>query len=557
VSNTGQTVFGAVQDPNSFNVVNVTVNPTGRVTQVDVGRTTGQFAIRLQPEDFAMGDEISVVLTAQDTTTDAVTSAPVSYDLTAAAPGDGVAQAISRLTFGPSASLYATVQAQGFPAWLDQQLDPASIPDTAFLSSNPDALYPPMGAGFNDFWRGMWAREFAHAAYSERQLNEVMASFWANHFFASTKGTNVQRQNSIDRAYFRENAMGRFEDLLSYSARSPLMSQFLDNDENRRGNLNENYAREILELQTVGVDGGYGDQDVIEVARIFTGWDYRQTNEGAEGRDHLYEFEFRPDRHDEDDKFVPFLNLAITGQTGEAGETEGDLLITALSNDARTRNFVCGKIVQLLVADNPPASFVTSCAAAWVASDGTTSEMLRAILTDPAYTSTVQFQRNKVKSPFEYAVSVIRAFGAAPQPGEVLDFYNTFKGTVEAAGQPVFFFPVPTGFPEVGKAWVSTASLLARFRGVMDVAENPEEHRIDTAAFITGPGLETAEEVAAYLLAISTADRYAADEFEQVVDVLKGVDGIFDPMDPASNSEDVAMRKAIALIMTLPSFQMQ
>jgi uncharacterized protein (DUF1800 family) len=237
---------------------------------------------------------------------------------------------------------------------------------------------------------------------------------------------------------------------------------------------------------------------------------------------------------------------------------EGEELITILAQNVNTRNFVCGKIVQLLVSDTPPANFVASCAAAWASTDGDIKAMLRAILLDPAFITTVDYQRNKAKTPFEYAVSAVRAFGAAPQgtDAEMRTFYDQVRETYERSGQNILRFGVPTGFSEVAAAWTSSATMISAYNEMMDIAENRERYGIDLRADIIAAGLETAEEVAAYLLTIATADRFRQDEFEAVVNVLKGTDGIFEPR-VTGNDETKALERAMGLVVVLPSFQIQ
>ena len=555
VASTGTTLFGAVMNPTMFDTVRVTLNPSGRTTTVDTGPTTGQFAVRLFPEDFAQGTEVTVTLEGAFSANDEVASTPVSYTVQGAMPEDGLAHALSRLSFGPTADLYSRVRAMGYNAYVEEQLAPETISDAVLNSMQPQQILDPTTRNGGSLLNSLDEYNIAYATHTEKQLREVMAAFWRNHFHASTKGTSIYQQNIADNEFFRENAFGRFEDLLLYSARSPLMSQFLDNDESRRGRINENYAREILELHTVGVDGGYGDEDIIAIARVFTGWHYRQTNEGADDVARLYEFEFKADRHDTDDKVIPFLNMTITGQSGAAGVQEGEQLIGILSDLPQTRSYVCGKLVTLLVADQPPQSFIDNCVGAWVTSDGDTEAMLRAILLDPTYITSVEFQRNKAKTPFEYAVSTARAFGVRPEAGDnPRDFYNDFRETMTDAGYNPLRFPVPTGLAEVSSAWINTASMIDKFQQTAQIAERRERFNIDLAALSTEAGLETAEEVAAYLLGVATADRYQRDEFEAVVAVLKGADGIFEPR---VTDETRAYERALGLITVLPSFQLQ
>lgn len=553
VANTGQTLFGQVMNPTMFDTVRVAVAPSGRTDTVDVGATTGQFALRLHPEDLAAGD-VTVTLTGAFSGNEEVETQPVAYTFTPGELRDGTAQALSRLTFGATPELYARVQAIGFDNYLTEQLAPETIDDSAFLSSNPQSLLNRTTTSRSTMFRSIMAHNAAYAAFSEKQLQEVMGAFWWNHFHASNKDSGIYQQAILDREFFRENAFGRFEDLLLYSARSPLMSQFLDNDLSRAGNINENYGREILELHTVGVDGGYGDADVIAVSRVFTGWRYERTNPNAEGVPGTYVFEFEADRHDGDDKVIPFLGRTLAGRSGAAGVQEGEELITILSNDPRTHAYVCGKIVQKFVADQPPATFVDTCVQAWQASDGDSREILRAILTRPEFRQTAEYQRTKAKTPFEYAVSVIRAFGARPDAGDDGDFYNRFISATEEAGEAPLYFPVPTGLPEVGIAWTNSASMIARYSRITQVIEREDNYNIDMQAAITAAGLETAEEVAAYLLAVATTDRYQQEEFDAVVAMLKGEDGIFEPL---TQDETPALMRALGVGIVLPSFQLQ
>ena len=556
--NTGATLFGAAMDNTLFNVVDVSIAPTNRTTRVSIGSETGQFAVRLFEEDFAQGPEVTVTLTGALEGNDEVQSTPISYALRGTAPNNGLTQALSRLTFGPTPELYARVRAIGFEAFVEEQLNPTAINDSAFLNTRPQDLLNTTTRNSGLLFNSLTAHSIAYAAYTERQLNEVMGNFWANHFHAVTKGTPIHQQNVADRAFFRENALGNFEDLLLYSARSPLMSQFLDNDENRAGRINENYGREVLELSTVGVDAGYGPDDVIAVSRIFTGWAYEQTNPNADAEEVAREYAFRffPDRHDIEDKAIPFLGILIPGRAGEEGVQEGDELIAILAQHASTRSHVCGKLVQLLVSDQPPQALVNACAAAWETSGGEVVAMLRAILLDPSFIANVDYQRAKAKTPLEYSVSAIRAFGATPQADRVDAFYNRFRGITENAGYNMMRFGAPTGLPEVGAAWTNSATMVSLYDGMSTVAEFRQDYGIDLLSEVTDAGLETAEEVASYILTVSTADRFTLNEFDEVVATLKGSDGIFEPLTEGVD-ETRALERAMGLTFITPSFLLQ
>ncbi|MEL6683583.1 MAG: DUF1800 domain-containing protein, partial [Pseudomonadota bacterium] len=546
VASTGQTLFGGVMDPMTFDTVAVSIAPGGRTFNVDVAPDTGQFALRLFPEDLATG-EATVTLTAMSSSDSSVASAPVEYEYVAGAVTDGVSQALSRLTYGATPELYSYVQTIGYEAFVNEQLDPDSIGDAAFEARNFDSMLNGINNSNYNYINADMNVRMAYSAYSEKQLQEVMGDFWSNHFFASTKDTGVLGQNTIDREFFRENAFGQFEDLLLYSARSPLMSQFLDNDESRAGRLNENYGREILELHTVGVDAGYGPEDVIAVSRVFTGWNYTRTNPNVDAL-HVYEFNFRDDRHDTDDKTIPFLSTTIQGRSGQDGVLEGEELIAILADDPRTHHYVCGKIVQRFVADVPPQNFIDLCVDAWQATDGDAGEILRAILLEPEFITNPDLQVNKAKTPYEYTISAMRAL---EMESENSSFFSRLREVSRLGGYDPLRFALPTGLPEEAEAWINTASMIASYRKLTEVVDRPNDYGIDLESMIDDAGVRTAEEVAAFLLTIATADRYSLVEYEAMVDVLKGEDGIFEPTD--SN----AFERAIGLLIVLPSFHLQ
>jgi len=573
VASTGQTLFGGVMDPATYDAIDVVIAPSGRTTRVDVGAIRGQFAVRLFAEDLTTG-AATVSVQGVSTSDDTITTQPVSYAFTARSRTDGVTEVLSRITYGPTPELYARVRAVGATAYIEEQLNPDRIRDTAFKTLRVDDYFSSLR--FNRFFEladAEMAHRMAYAAYSEKQLQEVMGDFWSNHFFATTKKIRNGMQNIHDRAFFRENAFGNFEDLLLYSARSPLMSAFLDNYLSRYcgrfnplGCVNENYAREILELHTVGADAGYGADDILAVARVFTGWGFRNTNEDeapALNTPYEYEFSFRGNPIASADIEIPFLDTTIRGRAGQAGVEGGEELIAILADHPRTRAYVCGKIVQRFVADVPPANFIDICTATWLATDGNSGEILRAILLAPEFLEGAANRGTKVKTPYEYSISIIRALGAeidetSAQPdGRFLThprFFTRFRDASIDAGYDPLRFGVPTGLPEVGTAWIGSGSMLGAYRQITGVVQNPNEYGIDLAEMTADARLETAEEVAAFLLTIATADVYPRGEYEALIGVLKGVDGIFEPL---ISDETAAFQKAGGLLVMLPSFLIQ
>jgi uncharacterized protein (DUF1800 family) len=312
----------------------------------------------------------------------------------------------------------------------------------------------------------------ARAVASERQLQEVMTDFWENHFtvFAG-KGVTRLFVGSYDQDVIRPLALGRFRDLLGAVAKSPAMLFYLDQWQSaadslhptlanarapargrgalavrpppqRRRGLNENYARELLELHTLGVDGGYTQHDIIEVARALSGWTMNP-RQGAE-------FVFRPEIHDAGEKTVLGHRIA-SGHGIEDGETVLDIL----ARDPHTAHFIARKLAIRFVGDDPPTSVVDRAAATFARTDGNIREVVRTIVTSPEFFSRAAY-RAKVKTPFELVASALRAVGASP------DTSLRTAQTVAFLGQPIFGHQAPNGWPETGEAWMNTGAILNR-----------------------------------------------------------------------------------------------
>src|SRR5213083_3057860 len=318
------------------------------------------------------------------------------------------------------------------------------------------------------------------AVLSERQLYEVMVDFWANHFnvfFA--KGADRFLMPSYIEETIRPRALGKFSDLLIATARSPAMLFYLDNWESvapgsqpphqtRNGELgtrntlfrlprsafrvvsanrmpkgiNENYAREVLELHTLGVDGGYTQQDVIAVARIFTGWSIAPPPRGGG-------FEFHDWAHDRGAKTV----LGVDFPAGH-GEDEALRLLAFLANSPATMHHVSRQLCARFVADDPPDGCVDAAAAAWQRTGGDIREVLRAIVRSPDFWAP-QNVRAKVKTPLEFVVSAVRAVGADP------DSTARLAQVVARLGEPMYLHVAPDGYAERQEDWLNSGALLA------------------------------------------------------------------------------------------------
>ena len=307
------------------------------------------------------------------------------------------------------------------------------------------------------------AAKLIRAVHSERQLEEVMADFWMNHFNVfMAKGPEYLYVPSYERDVIRPHALGKFRDLLGATAESPAMMFYLDNVQSvspqttfgrfhKRG-LNENYARELLELHTLGVDGGYTQRDVIEVARVFTGW----TLFGAPGED-ASSFQFRRAGHAPGDKQV----LGRVIREGEADEAEQ--VLDLLARHPSTAKFIATKLVRRFVADEPPRSLVNQVAATYMKADGDIRAVLRTIFYSPEFWAREAFQA-KAKKPLELVASTIRAAGGELTPTPAL------LGTMQRLGEPLYLCQPPTGYPDVAAEWLNTGTLLYRWNFALQVA---------------------------------------------------------------------------------------
>jgi uncharacterized protein (DUF1800 family) len=305
--------------------------------------------------------------------------------------------------------------------------------------------------------------------YSQRQLFEVMVDFWTNHFNVfSAKGADRWLVTAYDRDTIRPHALGKFRDLLLATAQSPAMLFYLDNwlsaspdspgarfggQNNRRRGLNENYARELMELHTVGVDGGYTQKDVVEVARCFTGWTIRQPQQRAE-------FVFEPRIHDNGEKIVMGTRIPAGG-----GMEDAKRVIDLLARHPATARFIALKLARRFIADEPPASVVEKAAAAFRQSDGDIPSVLRTIIDSAEFFAPENYQA-KVKKPLEFVASAVRALGAETQVTHQLFRY------VGRMGEPLFLAQPPTGHPDTASSWISADMLLTRMNFAADLVAN-------------------------------------------------------------------------------------
>ena len=342
----------------------------------------------------------------------------------------------------------------------------------------PGTLYQAVGE--------MSAAKLARATDSKRQLQEVLVDFWGNHFNLDVNKNQVSALKILDdRDTIRPHVFGTFRELLGASAHSPAMMIYLDNAKSTgggvvtrgkkakpKGGLNENYGREIMELHTLGVDGGYSQKDVTEVARAFTGW----------GVDKDGNFAFRAGAHDNGEKTVLGRTIPAGG-----GQKDGEMVLDILAAHPATAKHIAFQLCQRFISDAPPQSAVDAVAAVFTQSKGDLKKTYAAVFATPEFNSQGAY-RSKIKSPLEFAVSAVRALDGTfalpdpknPRQQQWLSLIGLTsrngKGdkrggnlprrplALEIAdmGQPLWAYQAPTGYPENSAQWVSSSALISR-----------------------------------------------------------------------------------------------
>jgi len=401
---------------------------------------------------------------------------------------DQIIHFLNRISYGPAPGDIETAQQVGLEVYLAQQLHPETLRTPADLTEHLDDLktihmslaemteryaVPLEEAAHNkdedaardarraaeDIVNDMIRGRMLRAAKSPAQLQEVMTDFWYNHFNVSVdKGLDRIWIGSYERDAIRPHALGRFRDLLEATARHPAMLEYLDNlhnvaptgpDKNgKRQGINENYAREIMELHTLGAGGGYTQQDVTQLAYILTGWGVDHNTRST--------FFFDPKRHAGGDKVL--LGNVIKGGGAEEIETALDLL----ARHPSTAKHLSYQLAQYFVADDPPPALVQRMSDVYLKTDGDIAAVLNALFHSPEFWDPKTYN-NKFKSPWHYVASIMRATGI--ESDEEMDLWNN---TLKQLGEPLYRFATPNGYPNTNNFWLSSDGLLKR----IDITRN-------------------------------------------------------------------------------------
>jgi uncharacterized protein (DUF1800 family) len=542
------------------------------------------------------------------------------------------AHLISRFTYGATPGEVEAVANEGLEKWFSQQLE-AKLPDDSLnhLLDNFDALklsnaeiatiYPKPGevtrkaikSGIinkdsvqtnkmeykkllqdymaqngmkpeQELYRQFINQKILRAAYCNNQLQEVMTSFWFNHFNVSiTKNQCAQFIPDYERDVIRPNALGKFNDILLATAKSPAMLYYLDNfssssamepkpqmmTENmadtskqamilnklkkakqQRG-LNENYAREVMELHTLGVDGGYTQQDVTQAAKVLTGWSVypmgvygnntatnainrRAANNS--GLVHDGDFLFTPNRHDNSEKIVLGKHFGPNG-----GYDEGVQLLSMLAHNPSTAKFISRKLAVRFVSDAPPQTLIDKMAKTFLSSDGDIKQVLMAMVAAPEFWAPSAL-REKTKSPFELAINTVRSLDAqVNQPYQLYTWINRM-------GEKVYYYQAPTGFPDKGQYWINTGALLNRMNfGLAFASGRIPGVKFDLLKLNNGHEPESAEAALNTYSKIIMPQRQLDKTIKQLTPMLNDPQ-LMVKVDKASNSTAPPAKDALSIV---------
>jgi uncharacterized protein (DUF1800 family) len=471
---------------------------------------------------------------------------------------DPLLHLVNRITFGFHPETLARARQLGYEGFVEEQLHPERIDDSEVEAAVRER-FPTLAMAqleLERFHRGPVAAELKaatvyRAVYSRRQLFEMMVDFWSNHFNVHHNDGPVSYFKTIeDRELIRPHALGRFRDLLHGSAKSPAMITYLDNFFNLKESPNENYARELMELHTLGVDGGFTQEDVEEVARAFTGWSLERLQPG--GRHNT--FAFQPGQHDGGARSV--LGAAIPAGIGVG---QGERVLDLLAEHPSCARFLAFKLCRRFVADEPPPALVEKVATRFTASGGDIRETMRALLLADEFRAAAD---RKLKRPLELLVSALRALGA-----RISAFSTVFDGSgpngmpellaaLHRMGQLPFDWAPPNGYPDVAAAWGNTTGLLDRWNLALALGGNTLPGvEIDLDGLTAGLRRPTPTALADHLTARLLARSLTPPDRRQVIRHVAGAAGV-SPTTPVPQRRLRSVTLGTApLLLSSPYFQ--
>ena len=444
-----------------------------------------------------------------------------------------VIHVLSRLGFGPRpGEIDQVLESGGWQAWLKKQMDPGSIDDSAcdrainakfhwarMSMTELQKEYDGDGQNIRQLHRELPEYVVTRAALSNRQFYELMCDFWRNHFAVDQPETNDKSRSWTDADYentvIRKNVFAHFGDMLVASAHHPAMLEFLDNKLSRANAWNENYAREVMELHTLGADRGYGNLDVVELSKALTGWNY----------DDSFQFIFRPEWHQPGPKH--WLGMVLP-----QGYEGGMLALNTLATHPNTAQFISEKLCRYLVNDNPPPALIRQVASVFRQTRGDLPKVYMAIISSREFMSRENY-RCKFKTPLQFTVSAIRATGAS------LDNADRVAQSIGKMGEPIYNCADPTGYFDTAERWMDSGVLTTRWQFSWDLVRGAINGAKVPASFYERFKSDKPEEMEQKMI----EDLIGGDAGDRELVALKD----------AANEKDV--KKMTSILLGSPSFQ--
>lgn len=397
-----------------------------------------------------------------------------NVQVSAAAYDSALSKLVRRITNGATNDEMTLARKLGFNGYLEYHLNSSKIDDTA-VQSYVGQFYPYASYDASQLYpldQGQVSLQFQNAtlyraAFSKRQLYERMAEFFSDHFnieYATVEYMKVPDERDVA----RKHALGKFPDMVRASAHSPAMLEYLDNTRNRRNNINENYARELMELHTVGVDGGYTQTDVRELSRCLTGWTIASRGVA---------FNFDPNGHDWNQKVV--MGQVIPSQptnSGQLGLRDGDMMIDYLVAHPNTARYLSKKMLRWLLRYDPSDAQIQSIASVYSSTQGDIPSMIRAILTPENLLAAPA----KYRRPYSFVLACLRATNPT-----ILRLQNVTGTQLRTLGHTLFAWGPPDGYPDTAEYWSGGA--LPRWNFASYLTTNTADVPVDINRFMTTP----------------------------------------------------------------------
>jgi uncharacterized protein (DUF1800 family) len=463
---------------------------------------------------------------------------------------------MNRLAFGVNSTLTSIIdKIGGINNWVNNQLD---NPQTDLDDGTDGVAQSKMDVYHMSHPYRIDVLPTIRPLHSDKQLQSVMARFWDNHFNTDFGKHLWGLAELWDRDQFYLKSLGNFKDLVMLSAKSATMSRYLDGNTNRVGLPNENYAREIMELHTLGVGGGYTDEDIKQLARVFTGWTYMSFGLktryeiyflGNKITTNIYQFKFISSDHDSaSDK--PFLTTVpdtdnyddglgnmgkvIKSQTGEDGVKEGEFAIDVLAKHPTTAKYICSKLTKFLVSDTPLNSTINTCKTSFLENKDANNQIALVVksIFDTDEFKNISSENRKLKDTQEYILSIGRLLEIDAIKYNSVGSYNSgnIGWNIYNTEQRFFQKPEPTGYPEISDEWNKTNIAFNRIQQSNNILQDNRNgfSKVDLPKFFKSKNLITAKQIIEFILPKTTAGYYDGTFVQKAYDILRPNNKVFD-----------------------------